>query len=359
MRRIVRYYPRAVVGDGGMTGAVRRWSQGLVHAGAEVVVAFDEGTAPVSSEGVNWLKVRHEGPAGLRTPIGLKEVLRGADLLVLHAGWTLHNLRAASTARKLGMPYLLEPRGNYDPHIVRRKRLLKKLWWAVMEHNLVTRARAIHVFFETERAHLEALGYQGPVVVASNGVERPDGARWDGGTGGYVLWLGRFDPEQKGLDVLLEALQLLPRDDRPTLRIHGPDWRGRKLGVRRMVSRLGLERWVTVGDAVYGEAKRNLLSQARGFVYPSRWDSCPNSVLEAVSIGVPTLVTSYPLGRFLASRGAALLAEPNPAGLAPGLRSLCAAEASEVGRRGSEVAAEELTWDQVARSWLTQVDALL
>jgi glycosyltransferase involved in cell wall biosynthesis len=342
-----------------MTGAVRRWSEGLVHAGAEVDIAFDEGKAPISGEGVNWIKVRHAGPAGLRTPIGLKDVLRGSDLLVLHSGWTLHNLRAASMARRLGVPYLLEPRGAYDPHIVRRKELLKRLWWAAMERDLVTRAAAIHVFFDTERVHLEALGYTGPVVVASNGVERPDGARWDGGTGGYVLWLGRFDPEHKGLDLLLEGLQMVPRDDRPSLRIHGPDWRGRKMRVRRMVSRLGLEGWATVGDAVYGEAKRNLLSKAQGFVYPSRWDACPNSVLEAVSIGVPTLVTSYPLGRFLASRGAALLAEPNPEGLAPGLRSLCSAQASEVGRKGSQVAAEELTWDQVARSWLTQVEAIL
>ena len=34
----------------------------------------------------------------------------------------------------------------------------------------------------------------------------------------------------------------------------------------------------------------------------SRWDACPNAVLEAVALGVPTLVTPYPLGRFLARR---------------------------------------------------------
>jgi glycosyltransferase involved in cell wall biosynthesis len=358
--RIVRYHPRALVGDGGMTGAVRAWSAALVRAGAAVTVAFEHGVEPPPpSNDVQWAAVRHKWTNAAKVPTGLEMVLRRADLLVLHSGWTLYNVRAASVARRLGVPYLLEPRGAYDPHIVRRKRILKRLWWTAMEHELVSRARAVHVFFEPERAHLEALGYRGEVVVASNGAYRPNGARWDGGTGGYVLWLGRFDPEHKGLDLLLEGLRLLPPDHRPPLRIQGPDWRGKKGQVRRMVSRLGLQRWVTVGEAAYGEDMRALLSRALGFVYPSRWDACPNSVLEAVSIGLPTLVTPYPLGRYLALREGALLAEPTPEALAAGLRRLVAPDASEAGRTGSRLVAEELSWDGVARSWLTQVEALL
>jgi glycosyltransferase involved in cell wall biosynthesis len=358
--RIVRYYPRAVAGDGGMTGAVRSWSAAMVRAGASVTIAYDRGPEPPSSgDGVNWAPIEHLGTNNMRFPVGLDVVLRGADLLVLHSGWTLYNVRAAAVARRLGVPYLLEPRGAYDPHIVGRKRPAKRLWWTVMEHRLVSRARAIHVFFESERAHLSAMGYRGDVVVASNGAHTPNGERWDGGTGGYVLWLGRFDPEHKGLDLLLEGVLLLSANERPTLRIQGPDWRGRKQAVRRMVSRLGLDPWVTVGDPAYGAAKRTLLSRARGFVYPSRWDACPNSVLEAVSMGLPTLVTPYPLGKYLASRSAALLADPTPAALARGLRRLVAPDASEAGRTGARLVAAELSWDQVARSWLSQVEALV
>jgi glycosyltransferase involved in cell wall biosynthesis len=357
--RIVRYYPRALVGDGGMTGAVRAWSAALVRAGASVTVAFERGAHPPhSNDDVKWAPVSHKGRGSVKVPIGLERVLQDADLLVLHSGWTLHNIRAAAVARRMGVPYLLEPRGAYDPHIVRRKWLLKKLWWVALERELVSRARAIHVFFESERAHLTALGYQGEVIVASNGATQPNGTRWDGGTGGYILWLGRFDPQHKGLDLLLHGLWLLPADERPMLRIQGPDWRGKKGRVRRMVSRMGLDRWVTVGEAAYGGEKRTLLSRARGFVYPSRWDACPNSVLEAVSIGLPTLVTPYPLGQYLAGRQGAVLAEPTPEGLAAGLGRLVAPTSSETGRVGSRLVAEELSWDHVARTWLSQVKAL-
>jgi glycosyltransferase involved in cell wall biosynthesis len=357
--RIVRYYPRALVGDGGMTSAVRNWSRAMTRCGAEAVIAYDAGVPAPDEDSVEWVEVRHAGRQGLKLPLGLEDVLRDADFLVLHSAWTLRNVRAAAAARKLGTAYVLEPRGAYDPHIVNRKKWIKRLWWVAWEKQLVHSARAIHVFFESERQHLATLGYEGPTIVASNGRDIPSGEAWDGGSGGYLLWLGRFDPEHKGLDLLLDAIDLLPVPERPDLRLHGPDWRGKRSLVGRWIAERKLGEWVRVGEAVYGDQKRHLLTRASGFVYPSRWDACPNSVLESVGLGVPTLVTPYPLGRFLSSRGGAVLAEANAEDLAEGLRRLGDRDADDVGRIGAEVVRDQLGWDSVARTWLDQAEALL
>jgi glycosyltransferase involved in cell wall biosynthesis len=241
---------------------------------------------------------------------------------------------------------------------VARKKLLKKGWWAAWEKELVMDAHAIHVFFDEERAHLDALGYKGDVIVASNGVDVPQEPLWRGRRDSYVLWLGRFDPEHKGLDILVDAVASLASSERPQVRLHGPDWRARKKKVARLIAAKGLERWISVGGAAYGPAKRELLVEASGFVYPSRWDACPNSTLEAVSLGIPTLATPYPLGSYLARKGGAIVAQPTSAGLAEGLRHLSSAEASEIGRRGAALVKEELGWDHVAGLWLEQAKAL-
>ncbi|MBA3583055.1 MAG: glycosyltransferase [Gemmatimonadetes bacterium] len=357
--RIVRYYPRGLVGDGGMTNSVKKWSAAMIRAGDEVVIAYDQGVEPPADTPIEWIPIPHSGRTRWKVPVGLKNVLNGADLLVLHSGWTFQNIRAGMVARKAGVRYVLEPRGAYDPHIVRRKRWLKRPWWVLFERRLVQGAHAIHVFFDEERDHLEALGRRGPFIIASNGVEAPAGEVWDGGSGGYFLWLGRFDPEHKGLDTLLRAVRKLPRRERPDLRLHGPDWHGRKADVGRMIDELGLGEHVTMGPAVYGADKQRLLVQAAGFVYPSRWDACPNSVLEAISLGIPTLVTPYPLGCHLAVRGGAFLVEGEPESLAAGLRSLGSPKAAAVGARGAQIARTELSWDQVARTWLSQARSLL
>jgi len=361
--RVVHYYPRAFVGDGGMTRAVRKLAEASASAGASVAIVYAEGAETQrearASKLVDWIPIRHAGAGRLSAPLHPRHALTGADVLVLHSAWTVGNVRFGAAARELGIPYVLAPRGAYDPRIVRRHATAKRLWWRLYERDLVLGARGIHVFFGSERAHLEALGYRGPLVVAPNGVEPPAGVRWDGGSEEYVLWFGRFDPEHKGLDLLLRGMRTLASAERPRLRLLGPDWRGRKQQVRRMVRELGLDGDVVIGDPVHGATKWQTLARASGFVYPSRWEGFGNSTAEAVSIGVPTLVTPYPLGMHLAERGGAFLAQPSADGLAEGLRRLRSADACAVGARGAEIAAQDLAWPFIGERWLRQVGEIV
>src|SRR5882672_3552600 len=172
--RIVQYYPRAVVGDGGMTRAVRLLARSMQRAGAESVIAYDEaGSQAPPPDGLTWHPVRHRGPKHQRVPegTGLAKALQDADLVVVHSGFTLHNVAAARIARRHGVAYVVAPRGAYDPHIFLRRRLVKQLWWRAFEYPMVKRARALHLFFADETGNLERLGYHGSTLVAPNGVE--------------------------------------------------------------------------------------------------------------------------------------------------------------------------------------------
>jgi glycosyltransferase involved in cell wall biosynthesis len=356
--RIVLSYPRAVVGDGGLSLATRRLAREIADSGQSVLVAFDEGDAPVDTNDLQWVRVRDLGAGRVRVPIGLDHVLTTGDLLLLKSAWVAHNSFAGRVARRTGVPYVLAPRGAYDPYILQRRACTKQIWWRAFEKGLLERARAVHVFFESQRRDIESLGYRGPLVVAPNGVDRPK-VTWDGGSGGYLLWIGRFDYEHKGLDLLLQAMKLIPRNERMPLRLHGPDWRDRKRVVIGLIRDLELDDSVVVGEAVFGEQKSALLRSAAGFVYPSRWEAFGNSPAEAIAMGVPTLMTPYPLARSVAERGGAILVDPTPAALADGLRRLGSAEAGAVGREGSRIIQEEFDWPTVARSWTAQLEALM
>jgi glycosyltransferase involved in cell wall biosynthesis len=360
--QIVHYYPRALVGDGGMTGAVRRLSGALTDAGAEAVIAYDDGPPPPSDGPVRWVPVRHVGPSGERLPLPsqLEPALKCADLVVLNSAWAAHNVVAGRVARKLGVPYVLAPRGAYEEQIFNRRRPVKRLWWTALEGPLVRHARAMHLFFDAERHIPERLGFSGGVIVAPNGVEAPPDIEWDGGSGGYVLWMGRFDPEHKGIDLLVRAVAALPAEERPQIRLHGPDSRsGGKMEMSELVRELRLEPWVSVRDAVYGREKWETLARAVGFAYPSRWEGFGNSVAEAASIGVPTIVTPYYLGRFLAERDAAILVEASITGVAGGLQAVVAPGAREIGRNARKVVEEHITWERVGATWLKQARELV
>lgn len=357
--KVVRYYPRALAGDGGITASVRSSAEAMVGLGAEVTVLYDgsPGGDPSVKGGVRFVPVRHA--RGAHVPLDLELWLGDADVMVVHSAWTGSNLMATSAAHRIGLPYVLEPRGAYDPHIVSRRRLTKSIWWRIGERRMVHEAAAVHIFFPTEEAHLSRLGYMGPAVTVPNGVRVPDEHGWDGGSGGYMLWLGRFDPEHKGLDLLLRALSRLPARRRPQVRLCGPDWRGCKRGVAGLVEALGLAGSVEIRGPLYGDAKFEAMSGARAFVYPSRWEAFGNSVAEAAALGVPVLTTRYPLGCFLQQRGAALTCEATADDLAAGIETVLDAGAAEMGGRARRVAAAEFRWEAVAHSWLEQVEAVL
>ena len=356
--RILRYYPRAWVGDGGITNSIRRISEATVRAGHDVQVAIDDATDLRQDEAFTWVPVAHVGRGRLRRPVGMDAVLEGVDLMVLHSAWTHQNVRAGAAARRMGVPYVLEPRGAYDPSIFRRRRLLKRAMWETVERTLVQGAMAIHVFFESEVDQLRQIGFAGPIIVAPNGITIPPDTRWDGGSGGYLLWIGRFDPEHKGLDLLLHAVHAMEAHERPNVRLHGPDWVGGKARVEALVDELALGDTVTIGPPVYGATKWQLISAARAFAYPSRWEGFGNSAAEAVCAGVPTLVTPYPFGRWLHGRGAAIMADATAVGLADGLRRVLSSEGVAAAEVGGRLLHDELTWDAVARSWLRQAQEI-
>jgi len=358
--RIVHYYHWALRGEFGTSIAVRGWCQAVAAAGEDVaLLASADGATVAPPQAVEVLSLR-SGPNDLPSPRSLVHAFDGADLVVLHGGWDVRNTAAAVAARRGGSPYLVTPHGAYYPQVFdRRKARLKRTWWDLVERRYLGAAWAAHLFFEVEASHLAGRGAELPLVIAPNGFIAPKGVRWQPAEDAYLLWLGRYDPEHKGLDLLLDAVARVPEAERIPVHLHGVDWHGMRSVVARMARERGLEASVRVEGPVYGDAKWEVMAGARGFLYPSRWDASPIAVVEAASIGVPTLVTPFPVGAFLASRGGAIEADADPDALARGLRALVDPAAAAVGERAVEVIRDELSWSRVARSWRTQVRRML
>jgi glycosyltransferase involved in cell wall biosynthesis len=321
-----------------------------VHAGG--------GAVPPDSPSVRWRCVPHRStPLGL-VPRGLEAAFAGADVVVLHSGWTIANLLAARAARAAGVPYLLEPRGAYDPHIVARHGARKAAWWRLAEREVVMGARGIHLFFDQERDHLAALGYRGPVVMAPNGVDVPSEPTWLGGSG-PIVWFGRLDPVHKGLDLILGATAMLSSEERPTIRMYGAGPARRRIDLSAHASQLGITSDVSITGPVYGPAKEEALATAAAFVYPSRWEGFGIAPAEAVARGVPLVATAYPLASYLGDRGGAIVVEPTATGLAAGLRRAQTEEAQRIAEVGRRVLASDFRWPRSAASWREQVEVLL
>ncbi|HEV8316844.1 MAG TPA: glycosyltransferase [Vicinamibacterales bacterium] len=350
MRRIVHYYPDAM-GNSGVTHALWTWARAQAASGAEVCVLHAPSSQPTTAAsfvskdlgpGLVEKSVSHRGRHRLaRWPVGLDRYLGRNDLLVLHEGWVPSNLVAAAAARRACVPYVVMPHGVYEPawteYLKPPLSLRRRL-----ERGLLERAAAVHVFFDSEIAVVRSLAPCASFMTIPTGFDLPE-ERWTGG-GGYLAWVGRIDPINKGLDVLARAIARLDPDERPVVRIQGYDYKGGIACLRRIIDELAVREWVHLDGAIAGAEKTRFLQHGDGYLLPSRWECHSLALLENLALGVPCLVSSViHIARTLDRTGAAVLAPPSDTELAYALGRLTAA-GRDIAGRGRALVREAFNW---------------
>ena len=346
---------RIGTGTGEATAGLIR---GLAARGISQVL-ISPGPIELSSElraKIQVRPVRRFGSGRMAYPILKTTTTFDVGLLVIHGGWSLPLVVAARWAKRSEVPYLIMTHGVYDRNVVARHSARKRLWMSALERRYVRQASAVHCYFTEEYESLAAeLGESPPPHIATpSAVEMPP-VVWTGQDSDYVLWMGRFDVENKGLDLLLEALALLRESDRPLLRLHGKGPEKGKRAAQRIVERLRLQRWVKIGGFLSGPEKWRTLSEARAYVFPSRWEAFGMALAEAVGVGVPTVATPVPLANYFAERGAVRLAESTPDGIAEALTFVLSTNCQLLSHRGREIVASDFGPEAVADQWLMQL----
>ncbi len=106
--------------------------------------------------------------------------------------------------------------------------------------------------------------------------------------GKYVLYLGRIDIFQKGLDILLNNWNKISiKNQKIKLIIAGGGTQENVEKVKKTVVKLHLSEKVELIGQVTGKKKEQLIANCRFGVSPSRFEGFGNSALEFISLGKP------------------------------------------------------------------------
>jgi glycosyltransferase involved in cell wall biosynthesis len=219
---------------------------------------------------------------------------RDVQIAHLHSVFTPPN---ALLARRLRVPYVISPHGGYAPASLRRSRAPKALYGLLAERRLVDRAALRVALTEVEARDLVAFGAAGPTVVIPNGVTPPSqegdpaALRQELGLDPHhrlLLFVGRLDVVHKGLDDLVRGVSAAPGWH---LALVGSDFRGGAEQLRRLSRALGAEARLIVAGPRHPRALREAFAAADCFALMSRWEGLPVSLLEALSYGLPAIVS--------------------------------------------------------------------
>jgi glycosyltransferase involved in cell wall biosynthesis len=112
----------------------------------------------------------------------------------------------------------------------------------------------------------------------------------------YIFTLGRF-VEEKGFDLLIKAFKELKQNDFRLVIAGDAD---HEIPYSKNLKKLAKNYDVVLPGFIRGEELQQLFSHARLFVLPSFHEGLPISLLEAMSYGLPVLVSDIPANKQVA-----------------------------------------------------------
>ncbi len=339
-----------------------------------VITADDPATIGAVTEQMRLAGVEHRGCGPMHGPLGrgpatrreMEAALRaGVDIAHVHGVWQHTPHAGAAAARAAGVPYIMRPCGMLDPWSLRQGRLKKRIFLALVARRHLNRAAALHYTTETERRLAEPLGLRSPTFVIPNGLDwdefeplPPRGAfRAAHGIGErtLIVFLSRVH-HKKGLGLLLPALARLP-DAGVMLAVVGPGEARYITELRAQAAALGVGDRVIFPGMIVGRARLEALRDADLFCLPSYQENFGVSVIEALGVGTPVLISDQV--NICAEVAAAEVGEVVPCEVEPLARRLATMLADRP--RLAEMAARARPWVERTFRWdaiAARIDAM-
>lgn len=227
------------------------------------------------------------GFAGICAP-GLRKWLRSNwsrfDVTHIHFGRDLVVMPVAAAARRHGAPYVLQTHGMVVPTNHPLAAPLDRVW----TREILRAAQAVFFLNPQERRQLIALA--GPalrLVELDNGVPCYPAAAPPSGRP-EVLFAARMHPRKRPVAFVEMAKELLQAGVDARFTLVGPD-EGEGPALR---TALDGDPRITWEGALPPDALPARMAAAEVYVLPSVREPYPMSVLEAMSVGVPVVVTN-------------------------------------------------------------------
>lgn len=192
------------------------------------------------------------------------------------------------------------------------------------------------------------------VTVIPRGVEKKllEGTSKDGKD---IVYLGRIDMFQKGLDLLLQAVEpLLKRNPDRRLIIAGSGKDADLQTLNNLIQERGLTDRITLAGTVRGDERYDLLLNASIIVCPSRFETFGITALEALAAGKPLLCFDIEGYSWIPQDGAMKVPSFDTDLFGSELEKLLTdknlrAQLSKKAR----AFAKQLTWDEIAKRYET------
>lgn len=346
---------------GGPLRVALNQSLALMDRGHEVTLAGayrGYRSPPTSCEGVPARLfpatniVPRSGFSGLSAPRLLSWLGRSAgkfDVVHIHAGRDLVTLPSARIVAMKGLRYVVQTHGMID----QSDRMLAKPLDALLTLPVLKHAHRVLILTDDEGRDLEAVVGQNHMrfVQVPNGVPTTTIVATRDRAEPEVLYLARLAPRKRPLAFVRAAIALQPEFPAAKFTLVGPD-EGEGGAVSNEIEAARSRGVQLSWEGPLAPAHTiERMSRASIYVLPAVNEPYPMTVLEAMSVGLPVVVThSCGLAPFVANAGGGIVVDVDEESLIGAIRSLLSRpeDARDLGESGRAAVRVERSMNSIA-----------
>jgi glycosyltransferase involved in cell wall biosynthesis len=358
--RSIHCIPGLSEASSGPSYSVARLCEALIDVGHEVTLAAlrlgvgREHPAFVKTFALGWGPTRLGNSPDLKRWLIEQVRLQRVDVLHSHGMWQLNSMYPGWASKHGRVKLVISPRGALSRYAMSHGSRLKKIVWPLLQHPALSAADCFHATALSEYQDIRRLGFKQPVAVIPNGIDTPADVSRVEKEGRTLLFVGRIHPI-KGLPSLLHAWKEVSHEfPQWDLSIVGSDAgyygsTGYLNELRELAADLKLDRVQFMGE-VLGDEKWRVYRSAELFVLPTNSENFGLAVAEALSIGLPAIVTKGAPWSPLAEKSAGWWIEIGREPLVRCLRHALSQSREELlamGAAGREWMKAEYSWEHV------------
>lgn len=305
---------------------------------------------------------------GLGSLIGLKGMLANLskpNLVVLHQIYTFSTLLGYIYAKKYGIPYAVQPHGSLTKYHESDSKLIKTLAKWLLISKILREASAIIITCESEKTDLipplQAKAIQLNYGAVLSQPLNKSASRLPMSTQNLrIIFSGRFD-KKKNLPLVIKAMPIvLEKYPDLTLDIAGSGTAKEVKKLQSLVNSLKLESSIQFHGWIDAPKMLELFSGARLLVLPSENENFAIVVAEALSAGVPCVLSKFVgtadiIGKHHAGE---IIQELTPTSVANGILKVLQGDETKYREAAFEAVQNSLDWSKIALQWKALVTSL-
>lgn len=213
------------------------------------------------------------------------------DLVVFHEVYKKEFLKISANLRKNDIPYIIVPHCALTNEAQNKKHLKKLVANFLLFNKFINGAVAIQCLSQRE---LDTTVFKNKKFIATNGISLPKvNKQYFNENKIRFVYIGRLDPYHKGLDLMIKAIaskkQLLLKNGCEIF-LYGPD-QGYRDTIEKLLAYYDAKQLVKLKQKIVNEEKEDVLLSSDVFIQTSRFEGMPMGILEALSYGLPVLIT--------------------------------------------------------------------